>query len=73
MKYLGTTDAAYQVYVTYTGFGKVQLLSGILSAGENTIDLDMFPTVNWSNKGKVTEIEIKIAESSPVEILKVIA
>ena len=73
LKYLGTTDAAYQVYVTYTGFGKVQLLSGILSAGENTIDLDMFPTVNWSNKGKVTEIEIKIAGGSPVEILKVIA
>lgn len=55
------TDIDYTVYVTYSGYGKVESLSGKLKPGANELILTEFPTVNWSTRKSVTSLSLEVA------------
>ncbi len=51
----------YTVYVTFSGYGKVESLSGKLKPGLNELILTEFPTVNWSSRKSVTSLSLEVA------------
>ena len=58
--------AEFTLYVTYSGYGKVQMLTGTLNTGANSISLNDFATVNWAVRKSVTEISFSITGTDAV-------
>ena len=54
-----TNEIDYKIYVNYSGFGKVEVMSGKLKSGENVISLSMFSSVNWKSRKSVKSIEFE--------------
>lgn len=65
-------EATYKVYVTYSGFGRVELGSGSLTVGENELRLTMFSTVNWERNGELVEMEIVLKGTDSVGISQIV-
>lgn len=66
------TEVEFKVYVTYSGFGKVQTLKSKLAKGENELTLDIFPTVNWTRNKSVTAITIEVSGNADLGIGNII-
>ena len=55
------TEIDYTLYVTFSGYGKVESLSGKLKPGVNELILTEFPTVNWSSRKSVVSLSLEVA------------
>ncbi|MBQ9481294.1 MAG: DUF4091 domain-containing protein [Clostridia bacterium] len=60
--------ALFRIYVTYSKYGKVQVLTGTFSSGKNQLILDLFSSVNWERNGEVTEITVAVSGTTEIGI-----
>lgn len=67
--YNGTqNDIGFEIQIEYEGYGLESAQIGTLKQGENQIDLNIFATMNWNNKGKVKKLRIVLTDGSEIGI-----
>ena len=67
--YNGTqNDIGFEIQIEYEGYGLESAQIGTLKQGANQIDLNIFATMNWNNKGKVKKLRIVLTDGSEIGI-----
>lgn len=54
------TTAEITVFAEYSDYGKVSITTSVLNPGANEINLDVFGTVNWAERGSVDAISFSV-------------